>query len=432
MSNLRKPTPGLSGFVSPNIVSAQAVQNISQTGRKMRRPTHTFSLQTRPYQIQPFLIAPVLPGETMKNLLMQTRVVTDPIASAMKLVGWWTEYYFFYVKLTDLDDFDDLSNMLVNGGSVAGLVTASDVETYHRGDGLNFTQMCLDRVTAEYFRDDGEAILAGALDGLPLISVGINDFTDSLILDSATPGGDGNLPGENPGVPAHMAGAWADSYAHWQAMRDQQVTEATFEDWLRAFGVSPPREEREDRRVPELIRYVRDWQYPSNTVNPTDGTVASAVSWSIAERADKDRFCQVPGFIFGVTVARPKVYMANLEAAGAHYLDTPYSWLPAVLQADPYTSVREFADTGGPLAATMTANYWIDMRDLFVHGDQFINYAHGSGVPGFVELPAATAARRYAASTEIDAIFAGANKKIRQDGRVDLSILSRVSEDTSL
>jgi hypothetical protein len=57
-------------------------------------------------------IAPVLPGETMKNLLLQARVVSDPIKNP--LIGWWCEFYFFYVKHRDLDDRDVFTEMMVN------------------------------------------------------------------------------------------------------------------------------------------------------------------------------------------------------------------------------------------------------------------------------------------------------------------------------
>lgn len=419
----------VSTLMSPNIV---AVQDLKRTGRKLRKPTHTFSLRTRPWQIQPFLLAPVLPGETMKNLLLQARVVTDPIVSP--LVGWWTEYYFFYVKLTDLDDHEALKAMLVTGAA-HGLEDAAATAHYYAGEGINFSDLCLKRVVDEYFRDEDETYLAGALDAMPLAAVGVNDMTDSLILDSATADNDHQLPGENPELPPHMA-AFQDAFDHWEAMRAMQLEEATFDDWLKTFGVKAPQAESEDLRKPELIRYCRKWSYPSNTIDPATGAPSSAVSWAVAERADKDRFCQIPGFIFGVTVARPKVYFGNLRAASAHYLDTPYAWLPAVLHSDPYTSLRKFVGATGPLGGVLdtvtTDDYWIDVRDLFIHGEQFVNYTMDADTSK-VSLPSATATRRYATSADADALFVGAApaNTIRQDGRVDLAILSRVSEDHS-
>ncbi|TXG98908.1 MAG: hypothetical protein E6R08_03520, partial [Nevskiaceae bacterium] len=415
--------------MTPNIV---AVRNAPQVGRKIRRPSHTFQVRYRPWQVQPIMIAPVLPGETMKNLLLQARVVSDPVANP--LIGWWTEYYMFYVKLRDLDDRDALTNMIVTNASTSALNSAADLDTYHAGDTINFTQKCLDKVVAEYFRDEDETVLQGAIDGLPVAQVGHPGWMDSA--KDATLAGENEheFPGQNPSLPAHM-GAFTDHYAQWEAMRSMQLTAATFEDWLKTFGVSVPRAENEELHQPELIRYVREWTYPSNTINPADGMPSSALSWGIAERADKDRFFKEPGFLFGVTVSRPKVYFSKQVGSLTHYMNDAYAWLPAVLQGDPYTSLKKFtggAGGVGPLAGNMTNDYWVDLRDLLVHGDQFVNFALNATDAGFVALPTAAMEKKYATAVMADALFkvpANGNK-IKADGRIDLSILSRI-EDTS-
>ena len=74
-------------------------QSARRTGRVTRSPRHTFQLRHRPFLLQPFMLAPVIPGETMKSLLLQSRAVTSPIANP--LVGWWLEYYFFYAKYSE-------------------------------------------------------------------------------------------------------------------------------------------------------------------------------------------------------------------------------------------------------------------------------------------------------------------------------------------
>ena len=71
----------------------------------------------------------------------------------------------------------------------------------------------------------------------------------------------------------------------------------------------------------------------------------------------------------------------------------------------------------------------LDLKDLFNYGDQFNNYATpasgNSGVP-FMELPLADGTRRYAAATEIMALFSDTtNGRFRQDGVVSLGILGR-------
>lgn len=93
-------------------------------------------------------------------------------------------------------------------------------------------------------------------------------------------------------------------------------------------------------------------------------------------------------------------------------------------------------DAAGPLKNVMDAgnvDYYIDLRDLLNYGEQFINYATpASGVNGvpFVELPLASGQRRYAATAEIDALFAAASplNKFRQDGVCDLAITGRVAQ----
>lgn len=102
-------------------------------------------------------------------------------------------------------------------------------------------------------------------------------------------------------------------------------------------------------------------------------------------------------------------------------------WLPAVLNNIQNVSHKMFTGTTGPLANVMTANHWIDLRDLLNYGDQFINYvtpaSGNTGVP-FMALPDVNGVRRYASSAQIMALFADTtNGRFRQDGVCSLSIL---------
>ena len=434
------------------------VEDLKKTQRKQRRPTHPFLLKYRPFEIQPFLLAPVLPGETMTNLLLQARCVTDPITS--KLIGWWNEYYFFYVKLRDLQERDAIVNTLLTndpmiGESGYGDYAAGDMErqSFFNSAGYNFADACLEVVVEHYFRDEDELDSGAAIwgnsdalsvDGKPIAKINLSNALQSLVLDTDTPIAENEeLPGEGfPALPAHLS-AFSDHFAQWKDMFAMNMTEATFEDWLRQYGVKAPAEEREIIHIPELIRYVRDFSYPSNAVNPADGSVASAVSWSISERADKDRFCSEPGFIFGVTVARPKVYLGKQTGAVANMLNTAYSWLPAILQNDPFTSLVKFdnddmAALRGPIE-DMPADYWLDVRDLFMYGEQFVNFEVTTATDANkATLPVASAYapvalnKSYMPDADVAALFVDPVNApyVRCDGRVDLSILTRL-EDTS-
>ena len=116
------------------------------------------------------------------------------------------------------------------------------------------------------------------------------------------------------------------------------------------------------------------------------------MSWAQAERADKDRYFKEPGFLFGITCVRPKVYLQNQSMAGVNMLDTAFGWMPALMRDEPFTSLRKYAATTGPFPVVNDA-YWVDMRDLFVHGDQFVNFAMaGVTNASLVALPGANTA----------------------------------------
>lgn len=424
---------------------------VAKQGRRNRNPKHDFYLEQTPWAIQPFMIAPVLPGETMKNGLLQSRAVTDPIKS--KLIGWHMEYYVFYVKLRDLDIRDAVTTMLLTPGSTlpawTGAGTGEDLyrdkHNFLATRGINWVRYCLNRVVAEYFRDEGDApaeigAAGSGAPGLPPATFQTREYWhDSARLHSATvPGDDGQLPGEDDYADANIPAGWAAHYEQYERMRALKLTEVTFDDWLRQFGVTPPKEVREELHKPELLRYVRDWSYPSNTINPSNGAATTAVSWSIAERLDKARFFAEPGFIFGVSVCRPKVYLGRQRQPAVEMLNDAFSWLPAVLAGDPYTSLKKFETTAGPLghvdgAAAPSEAYWVDVRDLFLYGDSFANvWVDQTAGVNKVLRPAQNLERRYATTADADALFVtpvGSNK-VRQDGVFELTIAGHQTDHT--
>jgi hypothetical protein len=437
---------GRSSIVTLPMVGADGrleLETQKRVGRKLRKPSHPFYLSFRPYQITPFCLAPVLPGESMTNALIQARIVTDPIKNP--LIGWWAEYWLFYVKLSDLkDDFAELTDMLLKNTEPTNWSASSSGWMKDPAAGYNYLRACVSRVTQTYFRDEEECPPTGAysgtnagpfLDNYPQAKCLMNNALQSLTGDADVPRTEvEELPGEGyDALPSHLSG-FADQFAQWKEMVAMRMTEATFDDWVKQFGVRVPREEQEELHIPELIRYLRDFQYPSNTVNPATGGVKSAVSWSVAERADKDRFFKEPGFILGVCTARPKVYLKNHTRTVTQYMNDAYSWLPAVLQPDPYTSLKKFTAGNGPVPA-MTDAYWIDLRDLFMHGEQFTNLIGGDINGVTVPVPATTEEKisDYASSADIDGLFSDAGTlgaSVRCDGRIDFSIKTRLEDTT--
>lgn len=428
--------------------SGLSVESLPQVGRRLRRPTHNFAVSFLPFTIQPFMIAPVLPGDTMKNLLMQARVVSDAVKNP--LIGWWHEAYFFYVKLRDLDDRAALENMLLTNGAPPA-PEAANLNHYYKGEGVNYVGKALKRIVDTYFRSEEEvqdAVTMTAprvLGGMPLAKVTtMPGWMESLKADSDTPHSDGTaLPGDLDGLagpqipPQYVGTIFEAAWTQWKQMQHLELVPPTFEDYLKTFGVRAPKAEQVDPHNPELIRYVRNWKQPSNTVGET-GAINSQLVWDVAERADKDRFFAEPGFIFGVMTARAKVYSGIQEAAMSSYLNDAFTWLPALLQPDPFTSLKKFAFGGtGPLG-NQTEDYWVDLADLLVGGDQFTNYASTDTTINLVGRPNETGAsidinKWYLSQADIDGLFvnaAGGKNLVRSEGRVDLTILSRIQDTT--
>lgn len=410
-----------------------SLEPVPKASRTRRAPRHTFNVIHKPFAIQPFVIAPVLPGETMENALLQARVVTDPIKN--KLIGWHQEYYLFYCKLTDLDGREDYKSMMLDPdfSMAAQLAAASNVKhyTYDDNASMDYVRQCLKRVTEEYFREEGEAWDVTTIDGLPAAKITNTHWMDSAILSANLPSGD-DIDTADVVQPDDISKA----YRTWQLLMAQSLINMTYEDYLRSFGIKGAAV-MEGSHIPELIRVVSDWSYPANTVVPTTGAVTSAVSWTVSERADKKRFFTQPGFIFGVTVTRPKIYLSNQRGPLSNWLNRAQDWLPAILREDPWTSLKEFSGTTGPLAGFVGGgDHWIDLRDLFVHGDQFVNtdITTGDGADNDIELPGATlthAAKFYPSEAMADSLFAADTAEyVRQDGVISFNIQGTQRDNT--
>lgn len=396
-----------------------------QKARVPRYPKHSFSIVQRPYEITPFMIAPVLAGETQKNLMLQARAVSSALENP--LIGHHLEHYIFYVKLRDLSDAEDLVEMLMNPTASGPVDKAgsTNTELYVRSGAPNYVKMCLDSVVKHYFRDEGETASQVGATGLPLAQwTNYKSVIESLIDDADLV--------TDAVTDAQPYAEFEKEYATWSFMRQMQLTEVSFEDYLGTFGV---RMTNAELNRPELIRMVKNWTYPTNTLDG-DGTINSQASWSVAERADKDRFFKEPGFIFGVTVHRPKVYIATQDQASVSLLSDALSWLPSMMKETPHASLKQVLGNAAdnPISSGATAStgkltdaskYWYDVRDLFIHGDQFVNHAQGGDVNNAVEPKDITDfhGKKYPNVANLQLLGKSDALTVKQDGMVSLNIL---------
>lgn len=431
-------------MVSPTIRSPRVAiaPNYAKTPRKLRHPQHTFNLKTKPFGLYPFMIAPVIPGETLKSLMLQTQKWSDPLAAGvMKNLGWWSEYYFFYVKHRDLSGYEqavdgigkDLMDMMVSNESLSGAVDADgNAITYCPPNGIDFTLEAVKRIAEEYFRDEGEAWNNFTVDGLPQVKIygrGRSDAYEKLTLDTAYASNDRSvdLPDEIDEL--------GDAMQHWQALYDAGLMDMDYDDWMRTYGSQSvlPNIDRPDKHVPELLCHWREFQMPTNTVEPSTGVPATAVGWRVAKAHRKASFFAEPGWIIGLTCVRPKTYL-KLTGSLATMMQTRQSWLPAVTSQHADASDLLIAEGSGPLSHLTlgTPNgYYVDLKDLLNYGDQFINWATtGTDAPPFVDLPTTAGARRYVSAGDVMQFFSDTtNGRFLEDGVVSLQILGRQQSD---
>ncbi|AXH76180.1 MAG: major capsid protein [Microviridae sp.] len=402
--------------------AVKLVHEANQVQRKTRSPSHPHLIEHQPWQLQPFMIAPVLPGETLKNLNLQTRVITDPLVGGPgNLMPWWADHYYFYVKIRQLgDDVREAFEAMMLQGTPLGIVDAADAPTYHNGKSINWVKRCLTFVTEHGgFRNDGELASVAQIAGLPAVAAHRHgqSFLDSLTKDGALKTVNDLQDPQDPDVLEKFR-------VQYERMLDMRLIDMNFEDFLATYGVTLPKEALLDR--PELIRMNSDWVYPANTVEPTTGVPTGAAMFSVNLKAEKSRFFNEPGFIFGVTCVRPKIFLGNQTGSAIQLMSQPFAFLPRILADQPQISIKDFLGGAegvatGPLR-NQTAGYWLDVGDLFRYGDQFIRYADAKGFRP--ALPAANGEKRWPTEAMATALFnVAANNKVRQDGVTRMSIV---------
>lgn len=433
----------------PGIIPSMSIPNLRRAQRMLRSPYEDFFTVQRPWDIQPFCLHPVLAGDTLQNLQMQARVLTDPIKH--QLTGWWMEYYFFYVKHSDLEAQWSAIQAMHLANTALGLADTTRRDAYYKANTdsrVDWVKLAVEACVKWYFRD-GEEPLAGygnygrrqpSNEG-DIYKARVRDpmWLESVKVEDVNPTGDGNLPGVEDFHDVFIPSAWATYQAQYEHMRQIKMIpdDVSFEDYLKTFGVTVPERIKETEHRPELLRYLRNWTYPANTVDGGTGGVASAVSWAVNARADKARFFAEPGFILGLSVARPKVYFGNQIAHATSMLDDAYGWLPAVLRDYGYTTLIEYDHNEGPLSGVFNSadDYWVDRRDLYVRGGQFVNRAPAdSTVFPIVDLPKVAGADNdinlwYASDTDAQNLFIDNDNSdgktfVRQDGIVRFQIKS--------
>lgn len=433
--------------------------------RVARRPAINFNLKTRAFGIYPFCAMPVLPDETLRDMSLQVRKITDPVKNP--ITGWWTEYYFFYVTLEQLDIYQGLtagtgrgeyvSWVLNRNGVTLPVYTARkdicDAESAS-GDAANFVDMAYRLCVDKYFRKEDEtatvpntlanadgaflapyATMAGVSDSTMLYP---NDSPDGEATDAVDGDGDINLE------------ILSTSQEAWEELYRQKLVNMTYDELLASYGLSA---KTKDVETPELLYACKQWQYPTNHVFTQDpdaggalvvGQSTSAVSWAIRKKMHSRKLFKKHGFIIGLTVTRPKTYQyEQLQSSMAIMAHNSLAWLPpfhtnSALGDDGALSsvVRNVAAENNPFTAASLDTF--DVRDFLIRGDSFLNFRDETLEAGYGRNIVASEAQseqliRYPDEDTIEAaLFTNASPlcKIREDGHVRFTILGTQTDQT--
>ena len=252
------------------------VKRIKAAGRRQRRPKHTFNVRHLPYVIQPFMIAPVRPGETLVDLKATLSAYSAPLAS--RNTGGWLEHVWFYVPVTAMPGATAIMNEFVDEAqALTSLTTAANPQYYYAGvtGSANWVDQCMQAVVTEFFRGDTEDGVREAWnlhqisqDGqnMPIAAVASDGMLDSLMLLSELPT-DSSAPTEDAYL-GTLDGLDAQRRTY-DRLRLMGFRELTFEEWLHTQGVSVPKatEVFGHEAKPELLRMHRQFVMPANAIN---------------------------------------------------------------------------------------------------------------------------------------------------------------------
>lgn len=386
-----------------------------------RYPRHSFNVQLEPFQIVPTMIAPVLPGETLKNAFIQARAISEPVVD--DLAGSWFNWSLFYVKLRDLAGREDFMNMMVDltaDMSSYKRTVSHDTPNFTFIGGMQWVQYCLDSVVGAYYRDQDDN--PSDIGNYPAAMLHTENWMHSLTQDAAFIADEPSI--STAGDNAFTASEVENLMQQWQYLKANNLIDMTYEDYLRAQGINLP--DPEDEK-PELIRTVTNWTYPANGVDPSTGSVRSVWSWSIAESADKPRLFKEPGFLFATACVKPKLYLSLQKGAVVGAMDNLLPWLPHQAQLDLRARMKNYAAGAGPLPSN-TDDYWFDIGDLLSHGDQFWNWAIDQAE---VAMPEAGGNFKYPTAAMINTLsVSGTSCTIRVDGVVQLNVASTIRDIT--
>lgn len=341
----------------------QIVQPGQTRTRKRRSPQFPIAGTMKPFGLYPLWATPVLPGETVNSMETKYRLISMPVKHP--LTGAWFETWLVYVSLTDMEE--NFAQMFISEDvSPAAYQAGTDRPRYFTKAGqIDYIKLAMDAVVKAYFRDEEEPDWdTHLIDGVHMAKRSQFDWAQNLmfkpaVLDAAfLPSA---LPEDGTLTPLEI-------------MRMAGMSEITYEKYLMQYGVAQ-KDAVKESRIPEILRYTRDWTVPTNSIEPTTGRPSSAFSWSSTIKADKPKRFDEPGFLVMFGCVRPKMFDITMGASMVGELWGFGDFFPVYNLADPAAGLKliDASHKVLPYVHGITDPLMYDHRDLLSHGEQFVN-----------------------------------------------------------
>lgn len=330
--------------------------------RKKRSPQFPIAGTMKPFGLYPLWATPVLPGETLNTAETKYRLISMPVKHP--LTGAWFETWTVYCSLTDLND--NFAQMFISEDvSPTAYQAGADRARYFTKAGqIDYIKLMMDKIVYHYFRDEEEPGWdTHLIDGVHMAKRTSWDWAQNLMFKPATLDATmlpSALPDDGTLTPLEI-------------MRLAGMSEITYEKYLMQYGVAQKEAVKADR-VPEILRYTRDWTVPTNSIEPTTGRPSSAFSWSSTIKSEKPKRFDEPGFVLTFGCVRPKMFDPTMRASMIGELWGFGDFFPVYNLTDPAAGLK-LLDASHKVLATDagTDPIMYDHRDLLAHGEQFVN-----------------------------------------------------------
>lgn len=341
----------------------QIVQPGMTRTRKKRSPQFPIAGTMKPFGLYPLWATPVLPGETMNMAETKYRLISMPVKHP--LTGAWFETWTVFVSLTDMEE--TFAQMFISEDvSPTAYRAAADQPRYFTKAGqIQYVKLAMDAVVKGYFRDEEEPDWdTHLIDGVHMAKRTTFDWAQNLMFKPT------NLDA------AYLPSALPEdgTLTPLEIMRLSGMSEITYEKYLMQYGVTQ-KEAVKESRIPEILRYTRDWTVPTNSIEPTTGRPSSAFSWSSTIKSEKPKRFDEPGFVITFGCVRPKMFDSTLRASMIGELWGFGDFFPVYNLADPAAGLKVLDADHKVLNITagVTDPLMYDHRDMLAHGEQFVN-----------------------------------------------------------